>query len=293
MLKKLLKHEFRATSKMMLPLFGGALVLVGVTKILLFISGMMWYETQQVPENNTILRGIAMGFVMLTTMALLALLFVILISSALRFYKNLLGDEGYLMFTLPVTAGEQIVSKLIVSMCWTLGGILFSIGTMLLLTGGAANYSMVTTVDGAVTNVTAQTFGEAMQVAAAEMGGGIYWILPLLTVFIIVGMISQYLMLYTAMALGAQWPNNRLPASIGAYVGIGFGLQMFVFFGIIVAGVLEMKTGWLDGTVEFLSGEPMLVANGAFCVAIVGSILLSMVFFFVTRWLLSKKLNLA
>ena len=37
-----------------------------------------------------------------------------------RFYKNLMTDEGYLMFTLPVTTGQLIWSKMIVSAVWLL-----------------------------------------------------------------------------------------------------------------------------------------------------------------------------
>ena len=42
-------------------------------------------------------------FAVLAAFALLAMLAVIVIVAVQRFYKNLLGDEGYLMFTLPAT----------------------------------------------------------------------------------------------------------------------------------------------------------------------------------------------
>lgn len=32
-----------------------------------------------------------------------------------RFYKNLLGSEGYLMFTLPVTVSQHLFSKTIIA----------------------------------------------------------------------------------------------------------------------------------------------------------------------------------
>ena len=35
-----------------------------------------------------------------------------------RFYKNLLGDEGYIMFTLPASVHQHVWSKLIVSAVW-------------------------------------------------------------------------------------------------------------------------------------------------------------------------------
>mgnify|MGYP006988889638 CR=1 FL=1 len=37
-----------------------------------------------------------------------------------RFYRNLLRNEGYLMFTLPVSAHALVWSKLIVSLVWFL-----------------------------------------------------------------------------------------------------------------------------------------------------------------------------
>ena len=62
-------------------------------------------------------------FAVLAAFALLAMLAVIVIVAVQRFYKNLLGDEGYLMFTLPATPGQQIFSKLLVSLVWSLMGI--------------------------------------------------------------------------------------------------------------------------------------------------------------------------
>ena len=41
-----------------------------------------------------------------------------------RFTRNLLGREGYLMHTLPVTPAQLILSKLISSMVWLLCSIL-------------------------------------------------------------------------------------------------------------------------------------------------------------------------
>ena len=39
-----------------------------------------------------------------------------------RFNKSLIGDEGYLMFTLPVTHTQLLNSKLIASLLWVVVG---------------------------------------------------------------------------------------------------------------------------------------------------------------------------
>ena len=38
-----------------------------------------------------------------------------------RYYRNLYGDEGYLMNTLPVTPAQHVWAKLICAFLWELG----------------------------------------------------------------------------------------------------------------------------------------------------------------------------
>ena len=35
-----------------------------------------------------------------------------------RFYHNLLGNEGYLMFALPVSTSEHIIAKILTALIW-------------------------------------------------------------------------------------------------------------------------------------------------------------------------------
>ncbi|MEG2842497.1 MAG: hypothetical protein RR900_03340 [Ruthenibacterium sp.] len=288
MLKKLIKYEFGATGKTMLPLFGAALILAGTTKLFQPVCYLMLRNAPEFVFGNNFLRGVGMLFTVLTVFALLALIMVVFINSVLRLYKNLLGDEGHLMFTLPATAGQHVFSKLLVSLCWTVGSLLFSVGVALLLSGGVV---AVTTTGGGATNLSLGTM--LRQYAESGLGNGVYWIIPLLVLLVFVGITCQYLMLYLAMAIGAQWPNNRLPASIGAYFGIGFILQMCMFFGMLIVGFIGMQTPWFAEMAQFMSNNPMAAANTMFGIVTVGAILCSLLFFFVTRWLLSKKLNLA
>ena len=51
-------------------------------------------------------------------LAILAVCLMALITMVNRFRTNLLGDEGYIMFTLPASVHQQVWSKLIVSTVW-------------------------------------------------------------------------------------------------------------------------------------------------------------------------------
>ena len=111
MLGKLLKHEFRATARTMLPMFG--------VVVLLSVLANLGFAQIADAENGAldILFGLFIFafFLGLFTMGVMAM--VVMIQ---RFYKNVLGDEGYLTLTLPVNVHEIVWSKLIVSFVWFL-----------------------------------------------------------------------------------------------------------------------------------------------------------------------------
>ena len=110
MLSKLLKYEFRATGRIMLPVYALLLVTAGGTSVTGSLMG-------RYPESTvlSIFRTLFMTLFAFTTFGVLLLTLVLMVY---RFYKNLMTDEGYLMFTLPVSRSLLIWSKLIVSMAW-------------------------------------------------------------------------------------------------------------------------------------------------------------------------------
>lgn len=109
MLRKLLKHEFRATARIMVPVY---LVLL-VTALGANFSTRGILETPYAVLN--ILGSLLVMAFVVAIMAVCVVSFLLMIQ---RFYKNLLRDEGYLMLTLPASIHQQVWSKLIVSSVW-------------------------------------------------------------------------------------------------------------------------------------------------------------------------------
>ena len=124
MLRKLLKHEFRATGRIMLPMY---LVLLA-TAVGSNLSGRWMIDSRfSAVSILGVLIVTAFGFAIF---GVLLMSFVLMIQ---RFYKNLLQDEGYLMFTLPVSVHQHIWSKLIVSAVWFITTVLAVIGASLIV----------------------------------------------------------------------------------------------------------------------------------------------------------------
>ena len=111
MLAKLIKHEFKATARIFLPILGTVLVLTGAAALTVKLGGILVLPGGTGWGGPVL--GLASGLLcLLTFIAMMAMMTAAVVVTIQRFYKNLLGDEGYLMFTLPVTPAQHITAKL-------------------------------------------------------------------------------------------------------------------------------------------------------------------------------------
>ena len=108
MLGKLLKYELKATSRVFVPLYIAILVVSIVNGLSLNLEIFN-------------IQGLATIILMCLFISLFVITIVVTIQ---RFNKNLLKDEGYLMFTLPVSSKSLVLSKYLTSLIWTLISIL-------------------------------------------------------------------------------------------------------------------------------------------------------------------------
>ena len=121
MLGKLIKNEFKAVNRLMIPLHLG---LIAVTIIGRFYLQFTVFNNpgRAVVMSDNIWFGLLNAT--LIVFYILALFAAALITGIyleiIRFRKNLFTDEGYLMHTLPVTASAHIWSKLIVCLVWVI-----------------------------------------------------------------------------------------------------------------------------------------------------------------------------
>lgn len=117
MLTKLLKYDFKATGRIILPIAGGVLLLN-------FVSDLLGHFVNNTSHTMPWV-GVFMGLLTLATfLGMLAVLAICFFASVQRYYK-LLGEQGYLMLALPVHAWQHIAAKLICGVVWTLFGFFY------------------------------------------------------------------------------------------------------------------------------------------------------------------------
>ncbi|MDF2988176.1 MAG: putative transporter, peremase protein [Eubacterium sp.] len=102
MLSKLLKYEFRDTSRTIPLFYLITLIFAGIVLSAKKV-GIEWFTITS--SLLLLLLGIAVAIITLAVVVM-------------RFYKNFYSNEGYLMFTLPVKPHVLLASKFLVSFTW-------------------------------------------------------------------------------------------------------------------------------------------------------------------------------
>ena len=86
MLGKLMKYEFKATSRMLLPINGAMLLFALIIRLFMELN---FFQT-----GNMAISALATVMAVMYVMVIIAAFVITLIVIIQRFYKNLLTDEG-------------------------------------------------------------------------------------------------------------------------------------------------------------------------------------------------------
>jgi len=270
MLRKLMKHEFRATGRVMLPLF--LILLATSVGANLSVRGML--DTRFFILN--LLGGLLMTAFGVAIFGVCVMSMVLMVQ---RFYKNLLQDEGYVMLTLPVNVHQHIWSKLVVSAVW------FALTLLVVILA-----SCITAFDIDFIGYFFRDLAELMGELARNFN--INWPVILLETLLLcfLACCAACLSFYAALAAGHSFPNHKLAWSAALFFVFqfvyNFLLGVLVYF-LDVTGIDH----WLAGLTDFnISGMAAIHAGLWFCMAVV--VLYGAVYYFVTIFFLKRRLNL-
>lgn len=207
-----------------------------------------------------------------------------------RFYSTMVGDRGYLTWTLPAKSSTIIWSKLLAGVLWKL---IATIGVLVLFgIFVAGNYwviwddfSMDITLNETHVDVLREIISELLGMLRPEHLVPIC--LGLLTV--VVYEVMPQLLVYFCIAIGQMFGKWRIVASIGCYF-----LIMIVMEILMIAGIAVMAIGGVSAaSVGFFERMSVVgIINFVLTIVLVVGILLAVLFFALTNWIFKKHLNL-
>nr|WP_317413677.1 hypothetical protein [uncultured Solibaculum sp.] len=117
MLGKLIKHEFVASSRLMGLMVICALFVAGITS-LSYALDIIWFQVT------------ATFLLVISAVAVIIFTYIVV---AVRFFKSMYSQEGYLTMTLPVSSSNLLGAKVIVSLIWLIVSVLVCTGMVALL----------------------------------------------------------------------------------------------------------------------------------------------------------------
>lgn len=276
MLKKLLKYDWKFMWKVPTVILGFLLLIT-----LLGIASML----TPIWNFDSPLTGALMAMlIMFYYIALFAGSIAVSVYIAVRYYKNIYTDEGYLTNTLPVTAWQIILSKTIVGTVWIIiTGIVvvFSVLSIIIVAGFSYGELNMFTEFSRIFN----EYGAEMERTLGISLGAFTAVIILVAV---VGSVFSVMMMYSSIALGQLFTKHKLAGAVIWYIGeytivqlsssLALNIPMFAHL-MIDDNYYNAMTVW-DIIGPFFIGYTIL------------TLILSVAMFFITEYILKKKLNL-
>lgn len=261
MLGKLLKYDFRAMWKQFSLIWLAALVIAFINRFTLpFNQG----SNHGAAGENELLAVITITVFIgvMCAMFVVAMVFVLT-----RFYRGLLGDEGYLMHTLPVKTWQLVLSKLVCAIVVTVVNVAVSFLAMFLMIpiNWEQLFDMV-------------MWKRLVQGLLRQPDALLY--LAEFFLLCVVALALMVTMVYLSMAIGHLFHRRRVLMSVVA------------FFALDIVGNLVIGLVGELGIMGILDAMVLWSSHGGFWVGISLLLLPAVLMFFATSYLLKHRLNL-
>ena len=277
MLAKLLKYEMKASARTLVPLYIGTLIvaLVCSVQMALFIADNRsgFAMTIGVFQVNNTLTGILFLLFFGLCVAITVLTIMTVIQ---RFNHSLIGDEGYLMFTLPVTHTQLLSSKFIGALIWSV------IGSFVMFLS-----LMIISASGVMIGADAINWGELWNQLRYIIRDAIH---PMLVsgLYAFASLAAGILLVYLSIMIAQteKLNNHRVAAAVILFFLLNwlFGTVEGILFSTI--GAIGVPDGF------YISNDFMWAYNMAMACRIVFEAVKCVICFMGTKWLMQKKLNL-
>lgn len=264
MLNKLLRYELKCTRRTFLPMLAVIVLFTLLTKSMELLCNI--FSFIRIPY--TIMLAVNLVLLVFS-------IFAVLIFLIQRFYKNMTGPEGYLMFSLPVSVVTHLFSKWLISIFWIFVTAACGVGLGVLLIP-SDQYAALR----ALTDAADLTLRQIMGFSLDQM-------VSLLILYLAVSASAFMAVIYGSVSIGQLARSSRAFASVGGYL-IFYAVQQALNLLLVVIlflcygqNLLVLNPTIPQGMMPVLFGSVMVIELLVGCIA-----------FYIAVRLFSKRLNL-
>ena len=268
MVKRLLKHEISYYLRTLIPVY------------IILLSFSVLGRVIQLFETDSVVYNIVFGSsVFIFVLALFVGILTVTVLAIVRFYRNLFTGEGYLTFTLPITPTQHIGVKLLAVFISEITTYIVIALSVVIMTAGDVFTEVV--------KAGSYLFG----LVYSEMGSHLIFYIIEIVVALLIASICNTLLYFTFISIGQLFRKNRILAAFAAYFIFTTGVQ------IITTVLMSLFTAFYDylpiqQLAEFAEMHPYTTVHIVLCAFAVLSAIMALVYFLITRYIITRKLNL-
>lgn len=271
---KLIKYEIKSSIKLIAVMWAA---LIAASLLFSLSQNLMEHTMEGSSDGFSTLISIielVTGFMYILVFIALAAATVIIV--IMRFYKGLLGDEGYLMHTLPVKPWQLIISKGIVAAGVVFVSVIVAMLSMGILTG-LNSLSIIPDVFGSMAE-------------AIKKEPELLLIMIEALILVVMSLLKSIYQVYASLAIGQLAGKHRIILSLGAYIGLSTAVTIFLMVLAMISSRFSIGT-WLiswEGTSE----DVFALGQATLGIMFLLTALQLVAFHIITERILSRGLNL-
>ncbi len=273
MLGKLFKYEWKTASKMLLVVHGFVLLFAVFSRIFMEINGGM---EKAFKHSESIISTVAFLLVFVICLCIASVALFTYIYLAYRFYKNVFTDQGYLTNTLPVTPTQIVVSKGGVAILWIVIDVLVLIIAACILFAKGSFF---------------QEFGRELAEFMRSLGDqSTYFWITLISV--IITPFAMMIQVYFCVAVGNLFNGHKVLGAVGAYIGVYTVQQIIELVIMAITGYSMFNMSISSEVGESVNDTLNRVLTPTLLVSLIFSLVCMALFWFGTKYIMTRKLNL-
>ena len=271
MFGKLMNYELRYNVRLFAPMWAVVMVLCILTRIAVPMGEDVFTFIE---GNRALAAAIVIGLTAAAISIMVVLNFVVILQ---RYSKGLFGDEGYLMFTLPVTTWQLVHAKALTAVLMVvitvavtvLGVVVASSHNVLWDQIGYLYGSLLYANDVSTASVALYAFWGILSLIAA-VAQGIY-------------------MIYLAITMGQMWKKHPVVGAIIAYFAIEAVVSSAQY---AIEQLLGGMGSGMQSMMWLMESEGAIGLLAVMAYMIVKCVVLVLIFSYLSKVLLEKRLEL-
>ena len=268
MVKTLLKHEFMGLGRFLTPMYIILVALAVITRVIAFF------------ETDGLIYDIVLGSsIAVLLIAMMVALIYTIVCCVIRFYKNLFSKEGYLTFTLPVSATGHLLTKLFTAVVYYLATCTLIFVCFCIAASGDLLIEIIKAA-GYILGKAAHTLGANLGLYFAE-----------LALYMLVAICSGMLLFYACMCIGQLARKNRILLALGIYFGYYYIIQIIVTIFIMYLASIENTPAFLN-ILDWVALNPIVAIHSWILGLTAVNVVMGGVYYLIAHTIIKKKLNL-